>query len=82
MVMEKKMVAMVMFMVVSLFLGCCDVAGTVYKVGDEDGWTVKPNYTYWTSTKNFEVGDTICNLLLLLSTEIFLFSFFVSLIVC
>ncbi|KAH7655854.1 Cupredoxins domain-containing protein [Dioscorea alata] len=57
--MEKKMVAMMMFMVVSLFLGCCDVAGNVYKVGDEDGWTVKPNYTYWTSTKNFKVGDTI-----------------------
>ncbi|KAJ0982305.1 hypothetical protein J5N97_010560 [Dioscorea zingiberensis] len=61
--MEMRMVAMVLFMVLSLLAGSCDAfgIGEVYKVGDDDGWTVKPNYTYWTKAKNFKVGDIIYN---------------------
>ncbi|KMZ74367.1 hypothetical protein ZOSMA_12G00510 [Zostera marina] len=35
--------------------------GEVYKVGDSDGWTElgSPNYTAWTVSKTFQVGDII-----------------------
>ncbi|URE41098.1 Plastocyanin-like domain [Musa troglodytarum] len=35
--------------------------GAVYKVGDAVGWTIlgSPNYTAWSLSKNFKMGDTI-----------------------
>ncbi|BBH10295.1 Cupredoxin superfamily protein [Prunus dulcis] len=50
--------SMLFFMVLALF-GVC--FGTVYKVGDSNGWTDKGSVSYkdWASTKNFVVGDAI-----------------------
>ncbi|KAL6338258.1 hypothetical protein AAG906_018525 [Vitis piasezkii] len=43
-------------------MALCEVsiAATVYHVGDSTGWTIgKVNYTLWSQTKDFVVGDTI-----------------------
>lgn len=50
--------SMLFFMVMALF-GVC--FGTVYKVGDSNGWTDKGSVSYkdWASSKTFVVGDTI-----------------------
>ncbi|WOL15211.1 mavicyanin [Canna indica] len=60
--MEKK--AMVVGMSLAFFLLVAAVGlteGAVYTVGDSKGWTIMnmPNYTAWTSSKTFKVGDTI-----------------------
>uniref|UniRef100_M8BVP8 Blue copper protein n=1 Tax=Aegilops tauschii TaxID=37682 RepID=M8BVP8_AEGTA len=34
---------------------------TEYVVGDDKGWTLDFNYTAWTETKQFVVGDTLGN---------------------
>jgi hypothetical protein len=36
------------------------VRATDYVVGDEKGWGLEVNYTAWAETKEFRVGDTIC----------------------
>lgn len=44
-----------------VILGECH-GGEVYKVGDSSGWTIigNINYTAWSSSKSFHLGDTIC----------------------
>ena len=37
-----------------------------YVVGDDLGWTVPPNtsfYSEWASSKTFQIGDELCKLL-------------------
>ncbi|KAJ6673226.1 hypothetical protein OIU85_012244 [Salix viminalis] len=44
---------------VGLLHGAC--AATTYMVGDDLGWTVPPNSSYyeeWTSQRTFQIGDT------------------------
>ncbi|KMZ64563.1 Early nodulin-like protein [Zostera marina] len=43
-----------------VILGECH-GGEVYKVGDSSGWTIigNINYTAWSSSKSFHLGDTI-----------------------
>ncbi|XP_020241884.1 mavicyanin-like [Asparagus officinalis] len=55
---------MAFFVVVVAFLSAFvrnSVAGGVYKVGDDNGWTIlnHVNYTKWASSKTFKVGDQI-----------------------
>ncbi|KAJ0982679.1 hypothetical protein J5N97_010934 [Dioscorea zingiberensis] len=47
--------------VLALFLFVGSSMSEVYKVGDSDGWTIigNVNYTAWSSSKKFKVGDII-----------------------
>ncbi|RZC55441.1 hypothetical protein C5167_014288 [Papaver somniferum] len=55
-----KMRFMVLLMATSMMLLQVSMA-TVYKVGDEPGWTTMGNVDYqkWSSSKTFRVGDVI-----------------------
>lgn len=68
-----KMRFMVLLMATSMMLLQVSMA-TVYKVGDEPGWTTMGNVDYqkWSSSKTFRVGDVICKSLLLLKLLILL----------
>lgn len=47
------------FMMVALQIN--GAAAATYQVGDSLGWTVPPNtsfYTNWSSSKNFQIGDS------------------------
>ncbi|WOK91821.1 hypothetical protein Cni_G00512 [Canna indica] len=59
--MENSMTTAMALLVVLLAAGVGLSEGAVYKVGDSIGWTImgSPNYTAWTVSKNFQVGDTI-----------------------
>ncbi|XP_062021278.1 blue copper protein-like [Rosa rugosa] len=48
-------------MLLSLLMALCGVCfGTIYQVGDSNGWTDKGvDYKTWASTKNFTVGDIL-----------------------
>ncbi|KMZ62209.1 hypothetical protein ZOSMA_482G00010 [Zostera marina] len=50
--------SLVVVMMMMMALSSC---GEVYKVGDFDGWTElgSPNYTAWTVSKTFQVGDIL-----------------------
>ncbi|KAL6128964.1 hypothetical protein ACLB2K_072317 [Fragaria x ananassa] len=56
------------FCVAMAFLGTCSGftasdavyrAGVVYHVGDSGGWSIFSDYSKWSSTKEFHVGDTL-----------------------
>ena len=64
---------------VSMALYEVSVEANVFHVGDSIGWTIgKVNYTLWSETKVFVIGDTISTHLLLLPFFFLLFYLFFS----
>lgn len=54
----ERMVGLVFMLVL---FGASLGLGAVHKVGDSSGWTTlgNVNYTKWTSTQTFHVGDSL-----------------------
>lgn len=46
-------------LIVALFVLMGLSEATLYKVGDNQGWKSCVNYTTWSASKTFYVGDTI-----------------------
>ncbi|CAL4927767.1 unnamed protein product [Urochloa decumbens] len=55
---SKKMLVLVAAALAVAFLPS-PAAATEHWVGDDNGWTLKFNYSAWAETKQFKVGDTL-----------------------
>ncbi|KAF9587017.1 hypothetical protein IFM89_039703 [Coptis chinensis] len=47
------------FIVFTASLSLSTTRGETHLVGDDEGWTQFPNFTYWAKGKSFHVGDTL-----------------------
>lgn len=64
---KRELVCFFLMMMIMAFSGACMAA--TYNVGDSAGWTIQipVDYTKWSSSNNFHVGDKIGELPLFLS---------------